>query len=175
MSEKFFTASRVYLHELLDAISATHNSQRPKRLEIIKAYVNMGPDHAALLRAFLECVYHDDVVMDLPEGIPPYHENTAPDYDYAGRSLFNFFNERMVTYFVKGQSRYIQNPLKRQTLFVQQLESLYKDDAKVLLMMKDKKIPPTIKNITRALWEDACPGWLPPAAPLPNAPSANAS
>lgn len=164
-TQRTFQDSRAYIPELLKALNETSPNQRQKRLDIIREFVSKGKDHEVLLRAFVECLWHPSVILDLPPGIPPYKENTAPDYDTAGRSLFNFFHERMITYFVKGQRNYIANEVKRQTLFVQQLEGLFKEDAKVLCMIKDKELRVCKKFINEDLFREAFPGWFPNETP----------
>lgn len=167
---KHFNNNRVYLPELLKALNDTGPNQRAKRIELIREFASKGSDHQALLRAFIECLWHPDVVFDLPPGIPPFKENEAPDYDMAGRSLFNFFKERMPTYFVKGQRNHIQIDVKRQQLFIIQLESLHKDEARLLCNLKDKELRACKKFVNEDLFREACPGWLPE---LPKDQSAN--
>jgi hypothetical protein len=164
MSEqKTFKNKTVYIPELLKALNDTGPNQRAKRIEIIREYASKGTDHNALLRAFVECMFHPAVVFDLPPGTPPYKENTAPDYDSAGNSLFKFFSNRMVRYFVKGQEKFIQQDIKRQMIFIQTLEGLYKDEAKVLLMIKEKQLEGYKKFVSEDLFREALPGWLPEA------------
>lgn len=173
--QRTFTSDRAYIPELLKALNETPPNQRQRRVDIINEFVSKGKDHEKLLKSFMECMWHPHVIFDLPHGIPPFKENTAPDYDTAGRSLYNFFNDRITTYFVKGQKNYIKVDVKRQTLFIQQLESMYKDDAIVLCMMKDKELRNCKKFVNESLFREAMPGYLPPKteAESPNVQSVN--
>jgi len=64
---------------------------------------------------------------------------------------------RKLVYFVEGGSNI--KALKRETLFIEFLESLAPADAKMILAMKEKKLP--WKSITPQLVNEAFPGFLP--------------
>jgi hypothetical protein len=160
-TEKTFKNSRVYLPELFAALNATGPNQRQKRIDIIKEFASKGVDHLRMLQAFVECTFHPAVKFDLPEGTPPYKENTAPDYTFCSISLFNFFQNKMVPYFIKGHPMYIGDNVKREMIFIQQLESVFKDEAKILVMMKDKQLYGCKKFVNYGLFAEAFPGWLP--------------
>jgi hypothetical protein len=71
----------------------------------------------------------------LPEGDPPYKINEEVD---AHGNLFS--NIRKLYLFVKGGNDNLTK-LKREMLFIQLLETVHPDDAKLLLCIKDKKLP----------------------------------
>lgn len=155
-----------YLPELLAALNNSGLNQRQKRIDMLRAFAKIDTRREMVLRGFIECVFHPMVVFALPPTNPPYKENDSPDYDLNGRTLYNFFYERMPLYFVKGTSRYIQNDPKREILFIQQLEALHKEEAKCLLMMKNKQLESCKKFLNYGLFKEAFPEWLPDA---PNA------
>jgi hypothetical protein len=50
------------------------------------------------------------------------------------------------------------NPIKRESIFIEVLETVSPEEAKLVLMMKDKKL--TYKGINRKLIEEALPEIL---------------
>jgi hypothetical protein len=59
---------------------------------------------------------------------------------------------RKFKYFVKG---FNVTPLKRETIFIEMLESVSPEEAKLVLMIKDKKL--TYKGITKKVVMEAMP------------------
>ena len=104
------------------------------------------------LRAILIANFDESVVSMLPEGEVPYVANDAP----AGTEHTKLEHEyRKLYLFFKGGSNSLQQT-KRESLFIQMLEGLYADEAKVLCMIKDKSLGKRYK-ITRACVEEAFP------------------
>ena len=69
---------------------------------------------------------------------------------------------KRVPYFVKGHSKYIAEKVKREKLYIQTLESLYKPDAELFLMVKDKQIDQTkYRGLTEKLFRETFPELLP--------------
>ena len=99
----------------------------------------------------LQCIFDPRVEFDLPDGAPPYNENQFLD------QTSNYYKEfRKMYLFLKGNSL---KPLKRETLFVQFLETISKDDAKMVVGMKDKTS--IFPNITYELVQSTFPDLLP--------------
>ena len=104
------------------------------------------------LRAILIANFDESVVSMLPEGVVPYVANDAP----AGTEHTKLEHEyRKLYLFFKGGSNSLQQT-KRESLFIQMLEGLFADEAKVLCMIKDKSLGKRYK-ITRACVEEAFP------------------
>lgn len=89
----------------------------------------------------------------LPAGDPPYKPNPNP----IGMTPAIFQQEIMKWYvFCRGDLK----PVKRETIFVQLLESLHPSEAKILLAVKDQELTKLYPNITRKVVADA--GFIPP-------------
>ncbi len=104
------------------------------------------------LRAILKYAYDEKVKFLLPEGDPPYKPNELPDQEGILYSEL-----RRLYLFIEGGNPNLK-PMRREYLFVQLLETVNKDDAKLLLAVKDKKIP--YKGITKKFVEELYPGLL---------------
>lgn len=104
------------------------------------------------LRALFKYAYDEKVKFLLPEGEPPYKPNELPDQEG------NLFSElRRLYLFIEGGNPNLK-PTRREYLFVQLLETVNKEDAKLLIAVKDKKIP--YKGITKKFVEELYPGLL---------------
>ena len=105
-----------------------------------------------ILRTVLQGAFDPRIKWALPEGTPPYKVNDLVDQENV---LIK--DVRKLVYFVEGGSNI--KALKRETLFIEFLESLAPADAKMILAMKEKKLP--WKSITPQLVNEAFPGFLP--------------
>jgi hypothetical protein len=107
---------------------------------------------SAALRALFKYAYDEKVKFLLPEGEPPYKPNELPDQEGI------LFSElRRLYLFIEGGNPNLK-PTRREYLFVQLLETVNKEDAKLLIAVKDKKIP--YKGITKKFVEELYPGLL---------------
>ena len=80
-------------------------------------------------------IFDESIIWDLPPGNPPYKENDLPDLE----SVFHTECRRLYL-FVKGGADNVSR-LRKETLFIELLEMLHPNDAKLLLCMKDKVNP----------------------------------
>ena len=100
----------------------------------------------------LQAAFDARVVWELPEGDPPYEEpedmmdNTGGLYQEA-RKLYMF---------TKNSRSANIHSIKRERLFIEMLESIHPNEAKLLLSIKNKKVP--YKGITKKLIDEAFPG-----------------
>lgn len=107
----------------------------------------------APLKQVLGYTYDPNVKWLLPEGNPPYKPAGA-DVEADGRLVSEL---RKLYLFVEGPTDTQKNlkQIRREQLFIELLESVDPGDAKVLLGMKDKKLP--FKSITKKLVAEAFP------------------
>jgi len=89
----------------------------------------------------------------LPDGAPPYKKSSEP----MGMTPANFIQEiRKFYLFVRKDL----TGLKREQLFIQILEGIHPDEAKILIAVKDQKLTELYPNITRKVIAEA--GFIPP-------------
>ena len=102
------------------------------------------------LRGLFELAYDNRLKWALPEGNPPY-EPLDKSMDNQGM----FYSEmRRMYVFLEGKANITQ--AKREQMFVQILETLDPDDAKLLIEVKDRKI----KGCSKATVKQAFPDFL---------------
>lgn len=102
------------------------------------------------LLTVLQGAFDDRIKWLLPEGAPPYSPNPAVETHNVLHSEI-----RKMYLFVNGGNPNL-NQLKRESLFIQLLEAVHHDDAKILVNIKDRKLP--YKGITKELVNKAFPG-----------------
>jgi len=113
-------------------------------------YLYQNDSHA--LRGILKYAYDPKVKFLLPEGAPPYKPNDLPDLQSVLYSEL-----RKMYLFIEGGNDNLK-PVRREYLFVQFLENLDKDDAELVLAVKEKKLP--YKGMTKKFIEEIYPGLL---------------
>jgi|TARA_R110001606_G_scaffold240217_1_gene388338 hypothetical protein len=134
-----------FIHEILEL--ASKQRSRAKKIEILQEYRN-----DALTSLFI-WNFDDTVVSLLPEGDVPYKENEVPvgtDHTSLRREWKHLYN------FVKGGNNALSG-LRRETMFIQMLEGLHPEEAKVLCLIKDKNLQTKYKinyDVVREAYTD---------------------
>lgn len=110
--------------------------------------------NSAPLRDILRINFDDDIVSMLPNGAPPYKKDDMPDgmnYSTLQQQYKKF------KYFFKGQYSDM-NPIKRESIFLEVLESIHPADAEVFIAAKDKDLK--FKGLTKKLVMDTFPNLI---------------
>lgn len=107
---------------------------------------------SVVLRTIIVSALEPGVKWALPEGAVPYKENQLVDQEST-----LFAECRKMYLFLEGGHPTITQR-KRESIFVQMLETLSPDDAKLIIAAKDKKLP--YKGITVALINEAFPNLI---------------
>ena len=117
-----------FAHEVLELVSKQRT--KAKKIEILKEY------ESDALKSILIWNFDQTVVSLLPEGDVPYKENEVPvgtDHTSLRREWKNLYH------FVKGGNDGL-SALRRETMFIQMLEGLHPEEAKILVLVKDKAL-----------------------------------
>jgi hypothetical protein len=104
------------------------------------------------LQDIIQYALHPAIKWDLPEGTPPYTPTAFFDQE---NMLYREL--RKLSLFVNGNGKNLP-PAKLENLFIQILESVAPEDAKLLCLVKEGKLP---KGITPSLIEEVWPGLIP--------------
>ena len=106
------------------------------------------------LRDILRINFDDDIVSMLPPGAPPYKKDDMPDgmnYSTLQQQYKKF------KYFFKGEYTDM-NPIKRESMFLELIESIHPDDAQVFIDAKDKSLK--YRGLTKKLVMDSFPNLI---------------
>ena len=130
--------------EILQKVSSAKTKK--EKVDLLQEYNNNG------LRAVLIINFDESLKFLLPEGDVPFSANDAPagtdhtriDHEYRG--LYRYF---------KGGDSSIKS-MKREQLFVQLLEGLYKDEAEMLVLACNKDLQAKYR-VTKAVVQEAFP------------------
>ena len=133
-----------FIHEILDYV----DKQRTKAKKI--AALQEHRDDS--LTAILIWNFDDRVQSAVPEGDVPYRENEVP----VGTDHTSLRREWKTLYhFIKGGKDTLTS-LRRETMFIQLLDGLHPEEAKIICLVKDKNLTDKYK-LTKALVEEAYP------------------
>ena len=139
-------AGRELISEIFTKIN--NAKDKPKKVEVLKQYDTPG------MRMILKGAFDPKIEWDLPPGTPPYIANEAP----AGTEhTFLEVEARRLYNFAKGGNDQL-NKIRKATLFIQMLEGLHADEAKVLIDVKNKSLNKTYKGLTSEMVKEAF-GW----------------
>lgn len=111
-------------------------------------------EYARQSKAFkivLDLAFNPKLEWLLPPGSPPY--NPAPkeaDLQHVLKS-----DARRLKYFINTPEGNSMKPLRRETMFIELLEAVDFNDAKLLVAIKDRKLP--FNGITKKLVQQAFP------------------
>ena len=134
-SARTATNARPLAHEIFTKVN--NAKDKPLKIEVLRKNDSQG------LRMLLKAAFDPKVNWDIPEGTPPFIQNDVPE----GTDHTSLLDEARKLYlFIKGGSNIPK--AKKEMLFIQMLEALHKDDAKVLIDIKDKKLNLTYKGLT---------------------------
>ena len=139
-------AGKMLVSEIFTKIN--NAKDKPKKIEVLKQYDTPG------MRMILKGAFDPKIEWDLPPGTPPYIENEAP----AGTEhTFLEIEAKRLYNFAKGGNDQL-NKIRKETLFIQMLEGLHADEAKVLIDIKNKSLNKTYKGLTSEMVKEAF-GW----------------
>ena len=136
------TNARPLAHEIFTQVN--NAKDKPKKIEVLRKHDSQG------LRQLCKAAFDPSIVWDIPEGTPPFMQNDVPE----GTEHTSLLDEARKLYlFIKGGSNIPR--VKKETLFIQMLEALHKDDAQVLIDIKEKKLNLTYKGLTENCVKEA--------------------
>ena len=133
-----------FVHEVLEL--AAKQRSKAKKVEILKQYEDLS------LKAILIWNFDPSVISAIPAGPVPYKENEVPvgtDHTSLRREYKNLYH------FIKGGNDSLSS-LRRETMFIQMLEGLHPEEAKIICLVKDKQLQ-TQYNINLDIVKEAYP------------------
>ena len=110
------------------------------------------------LRQICQWSFNPTIESELPSGTPPYMENDAPEgtehtlLRTEGNGLWHYVKTNN-----KSADPNLQSTV-RERMFIRLLEGLHKDEAKLLIAVKDKKLHQVYKGLSTQVVTEAF-GW----------------
>lgn len=135
---------QVSLSEFLKKVSQLKTKNA--KIEALKANDTLP------LRIILQGAFDPSVEWLLPPGEPPYKENEHVDQEHILISRC-----ARLRYFIKGFHDNLKEQ-KREAMFIEMLETVDKEDAKLLCAIKEKKLP--FPGISMEIVQEALPGLI---------------
>ena len=147
ITEKQQGKTRPELYEMLEAIDKADT--REEAVELVKGY---GSTYQAF-NDYLRCVFDETIEFALPKGRPPYTPS-------SNASVPSSWHKKHLDlgYFVKGLGRDDMNQIKRESFFIQLLESIHPDDALHISLIASKECKVSGLNVD--VINEALPGLL---------------
>ena len=141
------SAKRLEVFEILEKVSKAQT--KDERVKLLKTHECIS------LRDLLRGTYDDAIQWNLPEGEPPYTPNRPESVPSTLHRVHRNFK-----YFVKGlrESENL-NKIRREAMFIEMLEAVHPEDAKLLLCMINKKKLP-VKGLTKKLVQEVFPNLI---------------
>ena len=133
-----------FVHEVLDLVDSQRS--KAKKIQILQEY----SDDA--LKAILIWNFDPTAISVIPSGPVPYKENEVPvgtDHTSLRREWKNLYH------FLKGGNDSLST-MRRETMFIQMLEGLHPEEAKIICLVKDKDLESRYK-ITYEMVQQAYP------------------
>lgn len=138
------------LHVILEKVSAAET--KAARVELLKQHNSLA------LRDILKGGFDDTIEFDLPKGVPPFETNVSNE-GFTPTALSRVTPN--IAYFVKGHPKSVPlKPARRERMFLEILEGIPKDEAELVLAMKEKKLQRRYKGLTKDVVVAAFPGLM---------------
>ena len=132
---------------IAEILQKAHNAKtKSQKVKILQE------NNSQALRSLFIWNYDDSVLSVLPEGDVPYRPNPAPmgtEHTLLEKEARKFY------YFIKGGADNLPS-MKKENMFIQMLEGLHEEEAKVLCLVKDKLLGKRYR-ITKAVVQEAFP------------------
>ena len=136
---------RIGVAEFLEKVSKL--KKKEEKVEALKM------NDSYIIRTILQGAFDPRIVWAIPPGVPPYKVNQLVDQENV---LIK--DARKLVYFVEGAGHNLK-PLKRESMFIEFLETLAPADAQLICAIKEKKLP--WKGITVDIINEAFPNFIP--------------
>ena len=134
-----------FISEILDAVSKARG--REKKIELLEEYRNDA------LVSLMIWNFDDTVQSALPQGEVPFKPNDAP----AGTEHTSLRQEQRHFYnFIQGGNPSLSKT-RRETIFIQILETLHPTEAEILILVKDQRLVAKYPALSQDLIAEAYP------------------
>ena len=135
-----------YIPELYEVIQLIDKAESKEAVvEIVQKYGN----RYSWFTDYLRCLFDEKIQFLLPPGRPPYTPSHEASYPLTWKK-----EHLKLGYWIKGMRGEDVNAIKRETMFINTLESIHPEDALLIADMADKKAP---ARLTKEVVDTALP------------------
>ena len=128
---------------------AAKKSKVAERAEYLQKHDN------PTMRKILKYTFSPKITFNMmPEGAPPYEPTDGIDLENV-----LYAETRRLYLFTDGGNPDLKQ-IRKESLYIELLESVDPEDAKLLVYMKDKKLGDEYKGLTKSVVEKAFPGMI---------------
>ena len=138
---------RIELFEILNDIEMAKTEE--KRVEGIRHFAAQYPS----FKDYLRCLLDDRIAFNLPEGRPPF----TPSHEVHHPTTWHK-RHLDLGYFVKGGKGQTMAQVKRESMWINLLESIHPEDAVLVADSADKRGGPDW--LTKEIVEEALPNLI---------------
>tara|TARA_A100001015_G_scaffold269310_1_gene320898 strand:+ start:2472 stop:2927 length:456 start_codon:yes stop_codon:yes gene_type:complete len=140
---------KTYTPSLAEVLTKVNNAKtKDKKIAILKE------NDSEALRAIIKSSFDPNIHWILPEGDVPYKPNDVPEGTEHTRLNQEY---RQLWHYIKGADAKTPQ-FRKEQMFVQLLEGLHEDEAKVLCHAKDKVLHQKYKGLSDNVVKEAF-GW----------------
>ena len=138
-----------YTPSFAEVLKKVNNAKtKDKKIEVLKKHDNDS------LRMVIKSSFDPKIKWVLPEGDVPYKPNEAPE---GTEHTLLVQEAKKLWHFIDGADNTTPR-MRKETMFIQMLEGLHKDEAEVLIVAKDKKLHQKYKGLSDNVVKTAF-GW----------------
>lgn len=138
------------ISEILELLEKA--TSKKEKIDILKRY------EAPVLRGILRINFDPTVKMDLPEGEPPFKKEVDRPRGMSPTTLQNEYRR----FYIWVDPKTNLSKIKKESLFIELLESIDVSEAEVVCLAKDKKLHKKYKSLKEDVVREAFPFTLPP-------------
>ena len=140
---------KTYTPSLAEVLTKVNNAKtKDKKIAILKE------NDSEALRAIIKSSFDPNIHWIMPEGDVPYKPNDVPEGTEHTRLNQEY---RQLWHYIKGADAKTPQ-FRKEQMFVQLLEGLHEDEAKVLCHAKDKVLHQKYKGLSDNVVKEAF-GW----------------
>ena len=144
-------AVKTYTPSIAEVLKKVNNAKtKDKKIAVLKENDNES------LRMVIKSSFDPKIKWVLPEGAVPYKPNELPE---GTEHTLLIKEAKRLWHFIEGADN--QTPrMRKETMFIQMLEGLHEDEAKVLIHAKDKELHKVYKGLSHEVvktafnWDD---------------------
>ncbi len=142
-------AVNTYTPSIAEVLRKVHTAKtKDKKISILREHDTDS------LRMIIKSSFDPKIKWVLPEGSVPFRPNEAPE---GTEHTLLVQEAKKLWHFIEGADN--QTPrMRKETMFIQMLEGLHKDEAEVLIVAKDKKLHQKYKGLSDNVVKTAF-GW----------------